>query len=510
MAQPTSIATAHDADPGWTMTAFHALGSHSWWLCVLAIGCNQLGTMLLNQAAHPLYDTVFSLAKDIATLGAAAAGIALYLLVARHPRWVRPRAFAWTGVGLAVTGSLLALLFSTTVPNAALLVGAACLRTLGNVWIGSMVYLALTDQAIRHGTRTALAAVCTGWAISYLLESTALYLPPTVQLSVFMGLPAVIAALAYGGSRRVMEYTRQAAPADDLRVTNPASFISLGNTVFVAFVLIKMSFGFAMTFLSSAGTPVITVFACIPALVVATALALATKPGGGLNAFYRATMLLVLAGFLLVNPLISEITAMPTLANLILRAGSDLARMFALLVVAFLGMRNPMNALCVALFVGAANSVGSVVGAQLGNAANMALTHSPGTFALLLAAIIFAYVAYNIITPQNFDFDRTARSIVPVEPVQSVERVDRLALACEQLAAEHGLTPREAEALALLAHGRNTAAIQERMVVSRSTAKTHIRNVYAKLGVHAQQNLIDLVEQESHHGAESQSSPRNC
>ena len=201
---------------------------------------------------------------------------------------------------------------------------------------------------------------------------------------------------------------------------------------------------------------------------------------------------------------------MPTLANLILRAGSDLARMFALLVVAFLGMRNPMNALCVALFVGAANSVGSVVGAQLGNAANMALTHSPGTFALLLAAIIFAYVAYNIITPQNFDFDRTARSIVPVEPVQSVERVDRLALACEQLAAEHGLTPREAEALALLAHGRNTAAIQERMVVSRSTAKTHIRNVYAKLGVHAQQNLIDLVEQESHHGAESQSSPRNC
>ena len=53
MAQPASIATAHDTDSGWTMTAFHALGSRSWWLCVLAIGCNQLGTMLLNQAAQP-------------------------------------------------------------------------------------------------------------------------------------------------------------------------------------------------------------------------------------------------------------------------------------------------------------------------------------------------------------------------------------------------------------------------------------------------------------------------
>ena len=499
MAGSPAPAEPHDADSSWLMTALRALGSRSWWLCVLAIGFNQLGTMLLNQAAHPLYDTVFSLAKDIATLWAAVTAIALYLLVARHPQWVRPKPLAQAGAALATAGSLLALVFSSSVPNAALLTVAASLRTFGNVWVSAMVYLSLTDQAMRHGTRTALAAVCTGWAASYLFESAALYLPPTAQLAVFVAIPGITVGLAYGGSRRVMEYTRQAAPADDLRVTNPASFISLNNTVFVAFVLIKMSFGFAMTFLSSAGGPVVTVFAAIPALLVATAMTLAIKPGSGLNAFYRATLLLVLAGFLLVNPLISEITAVPTLANLILRAGSDLARMFALLVVAFLGMRNPMNALCVALFVAAANSVGSVVGAQLGNAANAALTHSPGMFALLLAAIIFAFVAYNIITPQNFDFDRTARSIEPIEPVQSVERVDRLALACERLAAEHGLTPREAEALALLAHGRNTAAIQERMVVSRSTAKTHIRNAYAKLGVHAQQDLIDLVEQESHH-----------
>ena len=32
------------------------------------------------------------------------------------------------------------------------------------------------------------------------------------------------------------------------------------------------------------------------------------------------------------------------------------------------------------------------------------------------------------------------------------------------------------------------------MVVSRSTAKTHVRNVYAKLDVHSQQDLINLVE----------------
>lgn len=29
----------------------------------------------------------------------------------------------------------------------------------------------------------------------------------------------------------------------------------------------------------------------------------------------------------------------------------------------------------------------------------------------------------------------------------------------------------------------------------RNTVKTHVANIYAKLGVHSQQELIDLVEQ---------------
>lgn len=493
---PNSPATAepHATDSSRAATLNAALRSRSWWLCVLAIGINQFGTMLLNQTVHPLYDTVFSLSKDIATIWAALAGIALYLLVARHPSWVQAKLFLKVGVAAAAGGAMLAVVFSALFPNAVLLTIAACLRTLGNVWISATIYLALANQALGHGTHAALAAACVGWGVSYLLEALSLGLPWGAQLVVFFIMPAVVGVLASSGSRPVIELTRTAPPADDLRVTSPASFISLSNTVFVSFVLLKMSFGFAMTFASSDGTPVVTVLACVPALLVAVALAFATKPGNGLNAFYRATMLLVLAGFLLVNPLISEVTGMPALANVVLRAGSDLTRMFALLVVAFLGMRNPMNALCVTLFVGAANSLGSVAGAQLGLLANAALAHDPGVFALLLAAVVLAFVAYNVLAPQNFDFDRTARSIEPVVPVQPVEQADRLTLACEQLAGAHGLTPREAEALELLAHGRNTAAIQERMVVSRSTAKTHVRNVYAKLDVHSQQDLIDLVE----------------
>lgn len=65
---------------------------------------------------------------------------------------------------------------------------------------------------------------------------------------------------------------------------------------------------------------------------------------------------------------------------------------------------------------------------------------------------------------------------------------------CAHLASVHGLTEREGEVFALLARGRNGAFIQEECRVTRNTAKTHIRHIYQKLGVHTQQELIDLVE----------------
>jgi DNA-binding NarL/FixJ family response regulator len=46
-----------------------------------------------------------------------------------------------------------------------------------------------------------------------------------------------------------------------------------------------------------------------------------------------------------------------------------------------------------------------------------------------------------------------------------------------------GLTAREAEVLALIATGRTNAQIAEVLVVSPSTVKTHINNIFAKTGV---------------------------
>ena len=65
---------------------------------------------------------------------------------------------------------------------------------------------------------------------------------------------------------------------------------------------------------------------------------------------------------------------------------------------------------------------------------------------------------------------------------------------CALVAHRFQLTPREAEVLALLARGRTSPIIQEKLVVSQNTVRTHVRHIYAKLGVHSQQELINLVD----------------
>ncbi|MFR5091378.1 MAG: response regulator transcription factor [Adlercreutzia equolifaciens] len=45
----------------------------------------------------------------------------------------------------------------------------------------------------------------------------------------------------------------------------------------------------------------------------------------------------------------------------------------------------------------------------------------------------------------------------------------------------------------MFAKGRNLAYIQEELFISKSTVSTHRQHIYKKLGIHSQQELLDLV-----------------
>ena len=63
-----------------------------------------------------------------------------------------------------------------------------------------------------------------------------------------------------------------------------------------------------------------------------------------------------------------------------------------------------------------------------------------------------------------------------------------------RICAEYGLSQRECDVFALLARGYTSARIQKELYIAAGTVNYHSRNIYAKLGIHSKQELIELFE----------------
>ena len=71
---------------------------------------------------------------------------------------------------------------------------------------------------------------------------------------------------------------------------------------------------------------------------------------------------------------------------------------------------------------------------------------------------------------------------------------DSVTAGCAVAVERYGLWRREAEVLDLLARGRDVPYVAEELVISKNTVRTHTKSIFAKMGVHSRQELIDLVE----------------
>lgn len=69
---------------------------------------------------------------------------------------------------------------------------------------------------------------------------------------------------------------------------------------------------------------------------------------------------------------------------------------------------------------------------------------------------------------------------------------------CTELSQEYHLSSRESEVLLLLAWGKSTLGIERALTISNNTVKTHVRNIYSKLGIHSRGELDALIGIEKH------------
>ena len=471
------------------------LETPAFWAAACAVALQQAGIALLTStyiesaSAVLEYESLISLAFSLMLC------VALYQVVSRKPQSIRDA--LWTVMGVAGnTAGVLLMWVASSIGSAALVVVAGCLRGAGGVWLMYMVGLMLVGLAAGKGTSAALFSLGLGWLLAIPLEALASTAPSEGQLVILLAIYLTLAVVAYPGFHGATLAARSSQASADARVTAPGSFIPLGSAVFIMLVLLKASFCFASNFTRTnvdSRLPTLHAVIVLVAFVCLMTAIAAHKNVVVLNSLYKVTLVFVLAGFLLYIPAALGTSPVSIAAGFVLGSGGDLSRVLAYLLLIQISQRNAMDAPGVSLFVAGANTAGSLLGYALSDAA-AALSTDVISYQLLLVGFTMAIIILNLAIPRAFALDEIVQEVVPfAEPPKRDEQAS-FADAVFAVARAHALTPREIETLGLLARGHGAQEIEQRMGISRNTVKMHVRNVYAKLDVHSQQDVINLIE----------------
>lgn len=212
---------------------------------------------------------------------------------------------------------------------------------------------------------------------------------------------------------------------------------------------------------------------------------------------YRLALPLMVAGLLL----LSWLKTGSMVATLLTNASNIGFELFILITLAEICFKYRIDGVwmfgIVELFSSAANTLGWFLG---GVFVSTSPVGSP------LANALVAVVVVGLVAASTLFFnDRLVSKTFGTEPVTSNGRgggapdavmsyYEELVWRCERVARRYGLTHREEEVLELLAQGMGAARIESDLCISNSTAKTHIRHVYEKLGVHSRDEARRIVE----------------
>lgn len=460
-----------------------------WTRCTVAMAVEFFGLWLTNAYLFPQFVGVFPAARDMSSV----AGIAVLVLMA-FVASKKPSVFDEARISVASLAAYplaFGLIYLGLLHADALLLSAgAVLRAVSTRWITLLAGVSLCCMPARSCMSCIAAAYCLSYcaraafgAASPVVCAVALFLCPYIVYASCSS----IASIAVGAMKKEM-------PRADSSITQPLAFLPFSHALFVAILAFRVAYGFALTFGSVGGVPTQTLFSLVPLAVVLAFTFLPSVPKA--DALYQTAALFVVAGVgaALVVSGGGQAPFDGVFVAGLLYAGSECFEVLMWFSLASIGARNLSGALVVVAWGRAASSAGLLAGAFAGHAMNA--TGNPSFVSIGLVVMLVAFVAVNVTALKGFGFQKTIDGVASLESVDSKQEdvsIDVMR-GCDVLIEEKGLTPRESEILRLLARGRNAPYIQEKLVLSRNTVKTHVSNIYAKVGVHSQQELIDAVE----------------
>lgn len=478
-----------------------------------------LSSFIVNSMLFPNVALVMPLTREISTYCGAAFSIAV--AVAAYVRPSLMREGVWSAACLASTvGAAVLLYIGVLTNNTTLLLLGAPFGGLGSAWLAVLTGIGLANL----GAARAMLAVPAGFVLEYAFRCGLMALgpPSSMGLATVAFVAALVASYSFirHDARAILESIHDSTAPTVLNITSPSSYVSFSSLAFVSVLLFNIACGFALGGANSTPPVAGTLISFIPVTIVLVIVV--AKGSISTDALYRGSTLLIFAGFL-TTPLLlfggADSFNMQAHGTL-LSAGSDLFNVLMYCFIAAVGTRNKLGAVSVSASFLATQWLGIGIGAPVAQFVNGISTSNATVAAWVTMAITFAFVAYNYIGMRNYSFAETIEGITPAhteslmknasdeegtaqlaeeaEPAKGLQqKSDGCAFetACAAVAEKHRLTARETEVFKLLARGRTSPIIQEKLVLSHNTVKTHVRHIYAKLDVHSQQELIGIVEE---------------
>ena len=459
--------------------------------CLAASTLSMLMVLLFNGplATAGMGTDALGWERDWATLSAI--GGFLALLAASR---IRPHLLVAHASPISILAAALTLVsgllgaFGAIVGSSALATAGACVGNITGSWATLLWLLACARLDLRA------ACLCfAGASVLAVPFALLITLPGSFQLANAVNTAAALGMLALSlpiARERLTRIAELGAPTDR-EVSHPQAFLPMRSHLFVYIFAFSLAYGYGLRLATTGGQLQRYVVTCILMLAI-VAFVLVARHHPRMDTLFTASFALVLIGYLLVLLVVGPAGS---LAPSLLVGGSlcfNLLTWFALCAAA---RRSAIDALPTLAWGLAVDYAGILVGALIALASGVSEAGGAGTVAARTAVMVIlaTVVLYVVATRRTFSFDETIEGIATKTPDIVARPVDGLTQRCERMTEQHGLTQREADVLALLARGNNAARIEQELCISHNTVKYHARNVYRKLDVHSQQELIDLL-----------------
>lgn len=376
--------------------------------------------------------------------------------------------------------------------------------------VASALFLMYFGMALsRVSLREATAAVAIGQIASPLLFSFSLVLSPPPALAFTALLPVGAAVALWAAIRRIREAAQISVIelADQHPLTDADEHRQVSRLVF-RIVLCVALVGFAhelmrtlyiqMDIASAGGAAYALVQALAGAAVVIGAILIAlammsVKTLSMPRLCYGGITLFLMVGVLLgPAPLLwaSLTSIVPYAVN---QAANSCFGLFMWIMTAVLCQRFSATRVRTFALIRAGWALGPLAGLLLGRFALLVGGLTPATvYACMLVAVLAVFVAMGAVFNE--------RVLMETMDILPLERRERFQDKCRLIIERYGLSEREGEIMIMFAKGRNLAYIQDELFISKSTVSTHRQHIYKKLGIHSQQELLDLVQAANPYG----------